>query len=147
MAQLSNNYYNFVIIKLCISYLCFIPGDRYMIEAYNISKAPAIVVFNSQGWSTDLIFLLPCRFCTMGTNIQPSKECHCLWFIEKRSYTVKEKKGLHFVCFILMFSLEWKEKEKSSLVLQSVLEVEERRLQVMLVTLHSQAYQLNLVGL
>lgn len=46
-----------------------------------------------------------------------------------------------------MFSLEWKEKEKSSLVLQSVLEVEERRLQVMLVTLHSQAYQLNLVGL
>ena len=147
MAQLSNNYYNFVIIKLCISYLCFIPGDRYMIEAYNISKAPAIVVFNSQGWSTDLIFLLPCRFCTMGTNIQPSTECHCLWFIEKRSYTVKEKKGLHHVCFILMFSLEWKEKEKSSLVLQSVLEVEERRLQVMLVTLHSQAYQLNLVSL
>ena len=46
-----------------------------------------------------------------------------------------------------MFSLEWKEKEKSSLVLQSVLEVEERRLQVMLVTLHSQAYQLNLVSL
>ena len=46
-----------------------------------------------------------------------------------------------------MFSLEWKEKEKSSLVLQSVLEVEERRLQVMLVTLHSQAYQLNLVRL
>ena len=46
-----------------------------------------------------------------------------------------------------MFSLEWKEKEKSSLVLQSVLEAEERRLQVMLVTLHSQAYQLNLVSL
>ena len=46
-----------------------------------------------------------------------------------------------------MFSLEWKEKEKSSLVLQSVLEVEERRLQVILVTLHSQAYQLNLVSL
>ena len=46
-----------------------------------------------------------------------------------------------------MFSLEWKEKEKSSLVLQSVLEVEERRLQVMLVTLHSQAYQLNQVSL
>lgn len=46
-----------------------------------------------------------------------------------------------------MFSLEWKEKEKSSLVLQSVLEVEERRIQVMLVTLHSQAYQLNLVSL
>lgn len=56
--------------------------EEYMIEAYNISKVPAIVVFNSQ--------------------------------------------------------------EKSSLVLQSVLEVEERRLQVMLVTLHSQAYQLNL---
>lgn len=46
-----------------------------------------------------------------------------------------------------MFSLEWKEKEKSSLVLQSVLEVEERRLQVILVTLHSQAYQLNQVSL
>lgn len=61
--------------------------EEYVIEAYNISKVPAIIVFNSQ---------------------------------------------------------EWKEKEKSSLVLQSVLEVEERRLQVMLVTLHSQAYQLNL---
>ena len=112
MAQLSNNYYNFVIIKLCISYLCFIPGDRYMIEAYNISKAPAIVVFNSQGWSTDLIFLLPCRFCTMGTNIQPSKECHCLWFIKKRSYTVKEKKRTSFCLFYFNVFLRVERKRK-----------------------------------
>ena len=41
---------------------------------------------------------------------------------------------------------EWREKEKPLFVLQSVHEVEERRLETMLVTLHSQANQLNLVS-
>jgi len=45
-----------------------------------------------------------------------------------------------------LFPPEWEETETPLLVLQSVGEVEERRLETMLVTLHSQAYQLNLVS-
>ena len=62
-------------------------GDRYMIEAYNISKVPAIVVFNSQGWSTDLIFLLPCRFCTV-------------YDLSRREVTLLKKKK-DFIMFVL----------------------------------------------
>ena len=50
------------------------------------------------------------------------------------------------VFFYKLFLPEWKETEKPLLVLQSVGEVEERRLETMLVTLHSEAYQLNLVS-
>ncbi|KAJ7358757.1 hypothetical protein OS493_021533 [Desmophyllum pertusum] len=65
----------------------FTDEETFMMQTYNVSQLPAVIVFNSQ---------------------------------------------------------EWREKEKPLFVLQSVHEVEERRLETMLVTLHSQANQLNL---
>lgn len=47
--------------------------------------------------------------------------------------------------FFTLFFPEWKETEKPLLVLQGVGEVEERRLEIMLVALHSQTHHLNLV--
>lgn len=65
----------------------FTDEEMFMMEKYNVSQLPAVIVFSSQ---------------------------------------------------------EWKETEKPLLVLQTVGEVEERRLETMLVTLHSQAHHLNL---
>ena len=48
---------------------------------------------------------------------------------------------------MFFFLPEWKEKEKPLFVLQSVREVDEKRLEIMLVTLHSQAFHLNLVSI
>ena len=51
-----------------------------------------------------------------------------------------------YAVFLFFFLAEWKEKEKPLFVLQSIREVEERRLEIMMVTLHSPANQLNLVS-
>ena len=74
---------------------------------------------------------------------------HIIWLKSvSNPYITLHSNYLFVLLFFYIHLLlpEWKETEKPLLVLQSIGKVEERRLETMLVTLHSQAQHLNLVS-
>lgn len=54
---------------------------------------------------------------------------------------------MKYVNYNYLFSLEWKETKRPLKVLHGIHEVEEMRVQILLVTLHSQTNHLNLVSI
>ena len=74
---------------------------------------------------------------------------HVIWLKSLTNLCITRHSNYLFVLPFFKIHLllpEWKETENPLLVLQSIGEVEERRLETMLVTLHSQAQHLNLVS-
>lgn len=67
----------------------------------------------------------------------------CCWF----TVFLKNRQNGMDVNYNYFFSLEWKETKRPLKVLHGIHEVEEMRVQILLVTLHSQTNHLNLVSI